>query len=650
MSEVVKKVIQFPNNHSALAVLPTADTKVDEIIQALGIPAPKAVILAIGGAGNLDEKLLPRLTQLYGRGIARAAAGAKALIIDGGTQAGTMALMGEGVAAQGYRSILIGVAPVGKVSYPGNDNAEGTPLESNHSHFVLVDGNNWGSETATLFSLVNALTTKPSDSNAKGSAVKIPAIAILAGGGDVSRTEVLRAVRQNLPLLIVKGSGGLAGEIAEAYQEKGKEMDDPVMAEIIADGELHFHSLSNSVKGIERLIVRELGSDKVLLQAWETFANYDLNANRQQKRFDKLQQGMIVLGVFSVALVVIQQVFAPRGADGDLKEATLSNVGFVWWAVYHALIIIPILLTILVTAANRFKQGNKWLLLRAGAEAIKREIFRYRTRTLSYVNNGEQQLSKAVEQITRRTMRTEVNLSALVPYNKDNGFPPYMYAAQGGDDGFSCLTPDRYVEVRLGDQLNYFQRKTLKLETQLRVLYWITFIVGGIGTYLAATGMQAWVALTTSMVAAFGTYLGYRQTESTLTKYNQTATDLANVKSWWEALSAEEQSQQININSLVDHTEQVLQSELDGWIQQMQNALADLRKGQEPSKVREEATETISGKPQPASQVREQVPNDKKSEVIEVEQEVVVDEEQTSGKNTRVIDAPETIKPIGQFE
>jgi hypothetical protein len=231
------------------------------------------------------------------------------------------------------------------------------------------------------------------------------------------------------------------------------------------------------------------------------------------------------------------------------------------------------------------------LLLRAGAESIKREIYRYRTRAMDYKTAPEQHLSLRVEDITRRTMRTDVNLSALVPYDKDKGFPPYMYAARGGDDGFSYLTPDRYVEVRLGDQLNYFKKKAVRLERQLKALYWLTFLVGGVGTYLAAVNQQVWIALTTAIVAAIGTYLGFRQTENTLTKYNQAATDLANVRTWWNALSAEEQALQKNIDSLVEHTEQVLQSELDGWVQQMQNSLAELRKGPEASSDGKEGKE-----------------------------------------------------------
>ncbi|MFL6276479.1 MAG: DUF4231 domain-containing protein [Blastocatellia bacterium] len=574
--------IRFSNHNEAVAVSPPADAAAKEIVMALGLPAYEAVIVALGGADSIDEKLLPRLTQLFGRGIARAAVEARALILDGGTESGVMKLMGEGVAGRGYKTPLVGVAPKDLVTYPPDEQADRVRLEPNHSHFVLVEGNTWGSETATLFGLAEALSQREVASQAVGKGPqkdaekadgKKLAVAILAGGGQVTRNEVLRAVRQNLSLIVVEGSGGLADEIAAAWRARPALPDDPVMAEIIDDGEIHLHLLSNPVKGIERLIIRELGSDVVLQQAWETFADYDLNANLQQKRFDRLQLAILAFGLLATTLAIIKQILPLGDPDHpDLWHRLLFRI----------LIVVPITITVLVTVATRFKQASKWLLLRAGAEAIKREIYRYRSRAMYYKENPEQQLSQKVEDITRRTMRTDVNSMGLRPYDKDKGFPPYMYASQGGDDGFSLLTPDRYIKVRLGDQVIYFRKKTLTLERRLKLLSWATFIIGGVGTYLAAIDRAVWVALTTAVIAALGTYLAYTQTENTLTKYNQAATDLTNVKAWWTALSAEDQSKQENLDSLVEHTEQVLQSELDGWVQQMQNALDKLREDQEP--------------------------------------------------------------------
>ena len=648
MADIIKHVIRFPNQRTAFAVSATPDTAPDDLIAALELEPPRALILSIGGAATLQEDVLPKLAQLYGRGIARAAAEANALVIDGGTQAGVMSLMGEGIAAHNYRSTLVGVAPAAKVSYEGSPHADGVPLEPNHSHFALVDGEDWGSETPVMFRLLASLSSLQKEgNNSETKSGRIPSVVILSGGGDISKIEVLQAVRQKLPIIIVTGSGGLADEIAAACEQKDAGSNDPVIGEIIADGELQFHSIQQSVKGIERLIIRKLGNDKVLLQAWETFATYDHNANRQQAQFERLQKAIVILSVVSVALVIIQQVFAPRETSGDLKEAKLANVGFGWWALHHLLILLPVLFTILVTAANRFRNGNKWLLLRAGAEAIKREIYRYRTKACAYTNNSEQRLAKTVEEITRRTMRTEVNLSALAPYHKSAGFPPYMSATDGGDDGFSFLTPDRYVTFRLDDQLRYFQRKTVRMEKQLVWLYWLMFIIGGIGTYLAAIGMQAWVALSTSIVAALGTFLGYRQTESTLTKYNQAATDLTNVKAWWDSLSAEEQSQQVNIDSLVSHTERVLQSELTGWVQQMQNALADLRKGQEQTESAEKEKTAEEGETVPARKTAP-VSSELQEEQPVVSEKETVEEE--ANHSTKVTTASEPIKAVGQFE
>jgi hypothetical protein len=601
---ISKKSIAFENNHEAIAVFPPAGAKAEDIIAALDITGYKSVLLVIGGADSVDEKLKSRLTKLFSRGVARAAATMNAVIIDGGTEAGVMAMMGQGVAERGFKSALVGVAPLGMVSYPGSEGKGKTPLDPNHSHFVLVEGKAWGSETNVIFKLVSGLRSS-----------KTPVVVLLVGGGAITRSEALQAVRRNLPLFVVEGSGGTADEIAAAWKAKPELPDDPVMAEIIADGRIELHLLDNLVRNAERLLIRVLGGDNVLLQSWGHFADYDLNAIIQQKRFSRLQLAIIVIGVLGTALALIKQVYNPEGVQTDLKNWWLylpwswsvpTDHWVGWWAIYYLLLMIPIALTVLITAANRFKQGNQWLLLRATAEAIKREIYRYRARAGDYkeVSNvapatseppkpappgPDQVLAQRVEEITRRVMRTEVNASGLKPYDKNKGLPPYMYATQGGDDGFSVLTADRYVQVRLADQLHYFRTRAVKHERKLKVVQWSIFIFGGLGSLLAAINRQVWIALTTALAAALTTYLSYQQTEATVTKYNQAATDLNNVKSWWTALPPEEQAKQDNVNTLVDHTEQVLQSELAGWVQQMQNALAELRKGQE------KAPETVDG-------------------------------------------------------
>jgi hypothetical protein len=119
------------------------------------------------------------------------------------------------------------------------------------------------------------------------------------------------------------------------------------------------------------------------------------------------------------------------------------------------------------------------------------------------------------------------------------------------------------------------------------------YIFGGLGTLLAAMGLELWIALTNSLVAALGTYLEYQQIETTLLKYNKAAADLANVRSWWIALSAAEQENQNNIDMLVGQTERTLHTEFSGWMQEMQETLTALQ--EEQQKKLHKSQENITG-------------------------------------------------------
>jgi hypothetical protein len=64
--------------------------------------------------------------------------------------------------------------------------------------------------------------------------------------------------------------------------------------------------------------------------------------------------------------------------------------------------------------------------------------------------------------------------------------------------------------------------------------------------------------------------------ENTLMSYNQAATNLSNIKLWWVALPVEKKKKGNNIRNLVRKTETALQNELSGWVQQMEDVMADI--------------------------------------------------------------------------
>jgi hypothetical protein len=573
-SNIQKKEIQFVDGNRAQIASVSSNAPAAAILSELDISKPGALIIISGGAGNLDSALIPQLSQLFSRGIVKAATETQTLIMDGGTHAGVMAMTGQAVADHHREVILLGIAPAGKVTYPGGPQEgsieDGASLDTNHSHFVLVDGNEWGDETDKMFELAGTL------------AKDIPVVIVLVNGGNNAKKEILFSVRQHWPIIVVEHSGRLADEIAGQWKKRNRKPSpmarflkkprdkpmaakDPVMGEIISEGDLHLFSLQKSTEDLKVLLQQCLLIPKnyTLKLAWERFALYDSNAVRQQSSFNKLQLSILALGVVATLLALSQTQFSIEG------EAFRTTI-----------IIMPITVSVLIAVANRFKAGNKWILLRAAAEAIKQQVYHYRSRIANPVKEQSDEqttrenLYRKLKTISSKLMQTEVNLSALRPYNGQ--IPPPMYGVAASDDGFSPLTPDRYIDVRLGDQLSYYRLKTNKLERQLKLLQWLVYIFGGLGTLLAAVGFELWIALTTAIVGSIATFLEYKQVENSLMVYNQTATDLANLQVWWTTLPNESREEPGNFEKLVDNTEKILERELKGWVQEMQDALSDL--------------------------------------------------------------------------
>ncbi len=327
----------------------------------------------------------------------------------------------------------------------------------------------------------------------------------------------------------------------------------------------------------------------VLRQAWKLFATYDANAGTHQTLFKRLQVGILALGVLAVLLALVQtQIF---GVDPD--ATTQDQLGFK--ALRYAIILAPILISIFISATNRFKAGNKWIRLRAAAESLKREIYRYRGRSGIYSDEATTEKSRRVKLaekmklVNGNLMSTAVNETAVTPYGDDQPLPPPMYGAEADDDGFSDLTAETYIKIRLGDQLKYFGGKTGKLEKKMKLLQWSIYLIGGLGTLLAAVGFELWVAMTTALAAAVVTYLEYNQTENTLIICNQVVTNLNNTLTWWSALTTEERAGPTNRSLLIEQTEQVLADEQGGWIQQMTDALSELQQQHQATVERVEA-------------------------------------------------------------
>ncbi len=163
-----------------------------------------------------------------------------------------MELMGLGAAAQEHKFPLLGVAPVGLVSYPGQtehmEQEDRGPLDPNHSLFVLVQTDKWGGETATMYELARMFSQRH------------PSVAILVNGGAIAIQEALYNVRQQRPIIVLEGSGRAADEVARLCQERPASIADPDYAEIIQHGNIHLFPATGSASDLMGLTLRLLSS------------------------------------------------------------------------------------------------------------------------------------------------------------------------------------------------------------------------------------------------------------------------------------------------------------------------------------------------------------------------------------------------------
>lgn len=238
--------IVFPNGNRASAVRTPIGAAGATIVEALGLLLPRAVLLLNGGASDMSSAEMARLHGLLVMGVARVVAEEGITVIDGGTQAGVMQMMGEGHAAAGGNSPLIGVCPAALVSWPGSPTDHDlVRLEPNHTHFVLTSGHRWGAETETMFALATALS------------VRVSSLAILVNGGSIARQEILFNICQGREIIVIQGSGRLADLVA-AVVRGDTEPPDNDTATIVREGRITVFNFADGPEALATLVRRKL--------------------------------------------------------------------------------------------------------------------------------------------------------------------------------------------------------------------------------------------------------------------------------------------------------------------------------------------------------------------------------------------------------
>ncbi len=233
--------IQFSKQSSALAVRVPIKSDANEIVTTLGLAKPRPVIFISGGAGNMTDHDVALTSVVVNDAIASFAQSRNITVIDGGTDAGVMRMIGEVRRNRGFTFPLIGIAPHRIVTYPSKNRTRyEAELQDGHSHFVLIDSASWGKESQTIVDLTRTIA-----------ADTYPMLGILINGGKIAEQDIFLATSKgehSIPILVLEGSGRKADEVSDAV--KTGTTSSRIIKAIIAGGKIDLVGLGGGAQAM----------------------------------------------------------------------------------------------------------------------------------------------------------------------------------------------------------------------------------------------------------------------------------------------------------------------------------------------------------------------------------------------------------------
>lgn len=188
----------FSKEKTAIALQVNQTDDLSLALKALGFEDSRLVMVLVGGASGLKHDHLARLHTLFRNVLAPLAEALNAIVIDGGTDAGVMQMMGTARKVTQSTFPLVGVLPIGVATLPDAlpPCADAAALESNHTHFILIPGENWGDESLWIAKIASTVANGASS------------VTVLVNGGEITWRDAKASVQADRPIVQLRGADG----------------------------------------------------------------------------------------------------------------------------------------------------------------------------------------------------------------------------------------------------------------------------------------------------------------------------------------------------------------------------------------------------------------------------------------------------------
>ena len=355
----------------------------------------------------------------------------------------------------------------------------------------------------------------------------------------------------------------------------------------------------------------------ILEIAWLRHADLDLAASRRTKAFYDIRKLIAWLGVLATLFAILTQ--QPIFANTTSLQGVVVKVLF---------IATPVLASIFAAFASKFYSNGAWLIYRAGAEEIKKEIYIYRT-ILAKDKSRRDYLERRLGEIQRQLFR---NLGGEFAFEGYRGSLPSSYnkANPDSDPGFHDLNGDEYVKYRLKHQLDWHNNRINQRKRERRWMTIYVLAIGGLGALLAALGgpLALWVAFTASITAALLGWQELRKVDEIIKNYSKVVMELTILYNHWQNLEPEERTP-AEFELMVRGCERVLGAQNREYIRSLQEALQEANLEKEAALINQVVKESAESAERAKEAMRENI--------IDTTQEFLADTEQRVDETAKAV-------------
>ena len=179
----------------------------------------------------------------------------------------------------------------------------------------------------------------------------LPCVSLMVSGGPAASREALRSVRLGWPLVVIKGTGGMADRIAAARVAPEDFISDPIITEIVQEANIEVIELSEVDGGITGAMVKRLfagaqtrnaaafAAQPNVIMAWDRIRQFEQTAARHRTLGKAMRSTLMALALAAVLIACIAQSLKV----GDIPVSAPSDPAALAEVLSVALLVIPII-------------------------------------------------------------------------------------------------------------------------------------------------------------------------------------------------------------------------------------------------------------------------------------------------------------------